>query len=882
MKPAITLVLLAALAALINQFAPTVFFDMQLMLGGSIAVFALLQFGWAGLLVGITALGVTALRWGHPFELMIGTLFLVWLKTFLDRFNGGREHQDNGRIVLAAIAFWLTAGIGLEVAVFHFRFGVETTQALVLAFKEAATGMINVTLGLLLYIVTGATGFRKTDTTVPVRGAVSVVVLLAITVPAISLSSISTRQLQRASIEAYRLELKQKAYALVHVEPGRSGRPDDEPLDFLIQQPDGRLTSSNPALIDKLNHDYTKFETNRSGVPGLDFYAPNVSMAVIEEDLLSYWSVTFTHHEKGHDKAPQVITLFQPANVLFEKLDRSLLLPVFALIFALFVVGGLTGEILGWMVQRQFKQVLSLQDQETLGTSRIRELHQLSREINTRERQVHKLNDALAKTRQTAFDLTENIPVGTYTMVQPPDGGMASFSFMSTRFLELTGLEREEARSDPMKAFACVHPDDRDEWVRKNIEVFEKKLPFREECRVIVKDEIRWIIAESRPRDLEDGSVVWEGVLADITDRKLAEQKLALAYGNMRMAASATKLGFWDYDVNTGVDQWDENMCRIHGLSPDEFDGDWKKYVHPEDYDEVMHQTRQMLERDELFSMDYRIVRKDGEARYVREHGMVIRDKFGRATRAHGTMFDITDETMTAERERQLEIAHRENLESKLKSSLTAAAIGHEINTPLSTLLLQSKQSLKQGFATSEELNLMALEAERVLRIIEKMKVLMRNVQTEHFPVNLREVLDSSLLQVKRDLISHDIHVAVRTKPELANFTVPGDDAQIQLALTNILRNAVEAIVEDEEDRPREILVELQHVQESVRITIGDSGPGWSGAQLEELPLNTTKEGGTGIGLYIIRTTVHNHHAHLAFGESPLGGAEISITFPAS
>ncbi len=293
-----------------------------------------------------------------------------------------------------------------------------------------------------------------------------------------------------------------------------------------------------------------------------------------------------------------------------------------------------------------------------------------------------------------------------------------------------------------------------------------------------------------------------------------------------------------------------------------------------------MHQTRQMLERDELFSMDYRIVRKDGETRHVREHGMVIRDKFGRATRAHGTMFDITDETMTAERERQLEIAHRENLESKLKSSLTAAAIGHEINTPLSTLLLQSKQSLKQGFATSEELNLMALEAERVLRIIEKMKVLMRNVQTEHFPVNLREVLDSSLLQVKRDLISHDIHVAVRTKPELANFTVPGDDAQIQLALTNILRNAVEAIVEDEEDRPREILVELQHVQESVRITIGDSGPGWSGAQLEELPLNTTKEGGTGIGLYIIRTTVHNHHAHLAFGESPLGGAEISITFP--
>jgi hypothetical protein len=44
--------LLAALAVLINQYAPTVFFDSQLMLGSSVAVLALLLFGWSGLLVG--------------------------------------------------------------------------------------------------------------------------------------------------------------------------------------------------------------------------------------------------------------------------------------------------------------------------------------------------------------------------------------------------------------------------------------------------------------------------------------------------------------------------------------------------------------------------------------------------------------------------------------------------------------------------------------------------------------------------------------------------------------------------------------------------------------------------------------------------------------
>jgi PAS domain-containing protein len=101
---------------------------------------------------------------------------------------------------------------------------------------------------------------------------------------------------------------------------------------------------------------------------------------------------------------------------------------------------------------------------------------------------------------RTAYELTENMPAGTYTMVLEPGAELARFSFMSSRFLEYTGLEREEALSDPMKAFACVHPEDFDEWVRKNAECFEKRVPFSEECRVVVRGEVRWILAESVPR----------------------------------------------------------------------------------------------------------------------------------------------------------------------------------------------------------------------------------------------------------------------------------------------------------------------------------------------------------------------------------------------
>jgi PAS fold. len=93
-------------------------------------------------------------------------------------------------------------------------------------------------------------------------------------------------------------------------------------------------------------------------------------------------------------------------------------------------------------------------------------------------------------------------------MVQPADGGLAHFKFMSTRFLKLTGLDREQARQDPLKGFACVHPEDFDEWLRLNTEAFTKRKRFYGETRVVIKGEVRWITAESIPRSLSGGSTV--------------------------------------------------------------------------------------------------------------------------------------------------------------------------------------------------------------------------------------------------------------------------------------------------------------------------------------------------------------------------------------
>lgn len=127
---------------------------------------------------------------------------------------------------------------------------------------------------------------------------------------------------------------------------------------------------------------------------------------------------------------------------------------------------------------------------------------------------------------QAALAVTEAIPVGTYTMVQPPEGGLARFSFMSERFLQICGLQREEAAADPLKGFACVHPDDYPGWLELNSKAFAERRPFYGECRVVVDGAVRWISAESVPRPLPDGSTVWEGVLIDISKQREALEEL--------------------------------------------------------------------------------------------------------------------------------------------------------------------------------------------------------------------------------------------------------------------------------------------------------------------------------------------------------------------
>lgn len=226
-------------------------------------------------------------------------------------------------------------------------------------------------------------------------------------------------------------------------------------------------------------------------------------------------------------------------------------------------------------------------------------------------------------------------------------------------------------------------------------------------------------------------------------------------------------------------------------------------------------------------------------------------------------------------------------LQAKLRSSLEAAAIAHEINLPLSTLLLHCQLLLQTGGAdlsdsVREVLGQIEAEAEQVVCTIEKMRSLLRNVQTRQQPLQLADVVRSALLYARPSLRGAGVTVTSEGLDQAAS--VAGDGAQIQIAVVNLLRNAMEAI-QSQGRREGRVLVRLtlqpEGPEPAVLLAIEDDGPGFRDGEAACSPLSSDKPQGSGLGLFVVQTTMENHRGRVRLTRSgPLGGAAVVLSFP--
>jgi len=141
-------------------------------------------------------------------------------------------------------------------------------------------------------------------------------------------------------------------------------------------------------------------------------------------------------------------------------------------------------------------------------------------------------------------------------------------------------------------------------------------------------------------------------MMADITGMRQLQIEQARSLVELRQAQHRLleaqeigRIGNWELDLSTNLLWWSDEVYALFGLAPGNFDGRIESLLqtmHPEDRVVFMQRRKEAIRQDSSLEMEYRIVRPDGEVRWIHQMGRVYRDDAGTPVRRAGVVQDIT------------------------------------------------------------------------------------------------------------------------------------------------------------------------------------------------------------------------------------------------
>lgn len=147
------------------------------------------------------------------------------------------------------------------------------------------------------------------------------------------------------------------------------------------------------------------------------------------------------------------------------------------------------------------------------------------------------------------------------------------------------------------------------------------------------------------------------GVVGDALRRARHDTEVAGTVERLAEAQELARLGSYDWNIVTDTNDWSDELYRIYGHEPGSFNASYERFlsmVHPDDRDMIIATHSAALEGGDVYRMTERIIRPDGEVRYLDSSGKVIRDETGRPVRMAGICLDVTDQRRADERFRAL------------------------------------------------------------------------------------------------------------------------------------------------------------------------------------------------------------------------------------
>ncbi|TVQ90732.1 MAG: PAS domain S-box protein [Deltaproteobacteria bacterium] len=381
-------------------------------------------------------------------------------------------------------------------------------------------------------------------------------------------------------------------------------------------------------------------------------------------------------------------------------------------------------------------------------------------------------------------------------------------------------------------------------------------------------------------------------VARDITDRKLAEERVRIANARFDTIALITEDVVWDWDLERDAFWWSDGLYKHFGYDPQTFGTSfeaWEERIVPEDRARAAAGIKAAIEgHASSWTEEYRFFHADGRVRIVIDRGSIHRDERGRAVRMVGSTIDVTEQ-----RAMQAQLRQAEKMQAI--GQLTGG-VAHDFNNLL-TVILGNIELLSERTTQQHELHRLANEAmaaaERGAALTSRLLAFARRQPLEPKAIDVNQLLRRSDHMFRRTL-PEDIEI--ETVAAAGLWLADVDPGQLENALLNLALNARDAM-----PRGGRLTFETANVRIDedyaanhdevspgpyVLVSVSDTGHGMSPETVQRAfePFYTTKGSGrgSGMGLSMVFGFIKQSGGHVKIYSEPGEGTSVKLYLPRS
>ena len=392
----------------------------------------------------------------------------------------------------------------------------------------------------------------------------------------------------------------------------------------------------------------------------------------------------------------------------------------------------------------------------------------------------------------------------------------------------------------------------------------------------------------------EDGLLIC--VCRNISAQKQIETALRESEEKFRQLADVVDAVFWILNLDRTeriyvspayARIWGRHCDQLH-ISPDS----WLEAIHPDDRNQVVAAIAKQIQGD--YDEEYRIVRPDGEIRWIRDRAFPIRDDEGQIYRIAGIAEDMTEHKQSEARLQQTndQLARATRLKDEFLANMS-----HELRTPLNAILGMSEGLREQVFGTITPKQLKAVKTiersgyhllELINDILDVAKIESGQITLELTSTAIAPLCQGSLAFIQQQAQQKQIQIKTQIPSDLPNLCL--DERRIRQVLINLLNNAVK-FTPSGGCITLEVGLQLGLAPSSppqLQIAVSDTGIGIAPEHMDKLfqpfiqidsALNR-KYAGTGLGLALVKRIVDLHQGRVSCTSQEDRGSRFTITLP--